>query len=171
MFSRDYEFWGKHAQYTKYLCNDLHIFERYIDVYMSGALMGLIYGRTAKRDISNKDRAAILTDTFVKEKLNCQFTYRLVMLLDESMGLTKSQRIDRAFRDDTNEEAMKNNMNLFNSYVLGGVEVLFEKITSNCTTEEEHIDRVNEVVNYFKNYNEKGFEEKQKTFIDKLMSS
>lgn len=149
MFARDYEFQGKHAEYARYLKDEIKVFERFIDVYMNGAIFGLFEGRKAEIDSLSNQRAAILAAVFIKEKPKCEFIYRLVMLLDKSTGLTEEERIDRAFRDDTDEKAMKKNMELFNSYVLGGVEVLYEKFSENCTTEADIIDRVNEIAEDF----------------------
>jgi hypothetical protein len=73
------------------------------------------------------------------------------MLLDTSTSLTADQRVDRAFRDDTNEEAMKQNMLLFNSYVLGGMEILYEKFSTNCTTSDDYINALFLYITDFKN--------------------
>ena len=64
MFENDYTINGKHATYLKFLAKKnarddqspdnptaARLFERYIDVYMNAAVFGLLYNRTAKRDI------------------------------------------------------------------------------------------------------------------------
>lgn len=42
MFEGDYTINGKHATYIKYLVNDVKAFDRYIDVYMTGAALGAL---------------------------------------------------------------------------------------------------------------------------------
>jgi len=150
MFEKDLVIRGKHATYITDL-NKANIFRRYIDVYMMGAVWGLLYNVRADRDTTSSDDATIYAAAFNTERLRCEFVYRLVMLLDESAGLSPEQKIDRAFRyDDTHVEVMKENMALFHSYVFGGVEKLYEKFVSGCTTRDDYIDKINEVLGAFK---------------------
>ena len=44
----------------------------------------------------------------------------------------------------------KNNMDLFHSYVLGGIEVLYEQFTEDCTTRDDYINQIYDVVTKFK---------------------
>jgi len=150
MFEKDLVLRGKHATYMTDL-NRTGVFKRYIDVYMVGAIWGLLYNVKSDRDTSSSDDATIYAAAFNTERLRCEFIYRLVMLLDESSRLTPEQRIDRAFRyDDTHVEVMKENMDLFHSYVYGGIEKLYEKFVGGCTTREDYIDKINEVLGAFK---------------------
>ncbi|MFB5931823.1 hypothetical protein ACE8FZ_00770 [Peribacillus frigoritolerans] len=151
MFERDLVISGKHATYTKFLVNEANIFKRYIDVYMNGAILGFLYGRKVEKDKESSDKASIFADAFAKERMRCDFIYRLVMLLDDS--ITVENRVDRAFRDDSKgeeDEDHKANLQLFYSYVLGGIEVLYEKFIEDCTTKEDYINRMYEVVSEFK---------------------
>lgn len=150
MFEQDYLLRGKHATYTKYLRDTANLFDRYLDVYMLGAVVGYLHNRKSEKDLSTNDTAAMLASVFIGEKDKCEFIYRLIMLMDTSTGLSADQRVDRAFRDDTNEEAVKNNLRLFNSYVLGGIEVLYEKFVDNCTTRDDYLDGIYKFVNEFK---------------------
>ena len=45
MFEGDYTIYGRHATYIKYLVNDAKAFKRYIDVYMMGAVLGMLNDR------------------------------------------------------------------------------------------------------------------------------
>jgi hypothetical protein len=153
MFENDLTLNGKHATYTKFLVNEAGVFKRYIDVYMNGAILGFLYGRKCKKDNESSDRARIYADAFANEKMRCDFIFRLIMLLDETPSLTVEDRINRAFRDDSKGDKSEKqivNMDLFNSYVLGGIEVLYEKFTEDCTTKEDYINKIYEVVSSFK---------------------
>jgi hypothetical protein len=162
MFEHDYALVGKHATYTKFLAKERiegnekerpSIFNRYIDVYMNAATLGFLYGRKGTRDSDSNDRARIYADAFATERLRCDYIYRLIMLLDETPEYTIENKVDRAFRDDAkSNEVEKNiaNMELFNSYVLGGIEVLYETFAENCTTKEDYINKIYEVVTDFK---------------------
>lgn len=151
MFDRDFQIRGKHATYAKHLVKHkdntgFPIFNRYIDIYMIGAIMGFLHGRQAFEDSTVKDDVSILASTVIAEKDKLQFIYRLIMLLDTTSGLTLEERINRAFRDDTNKEAVANNMKLFHSYVCGGIEFLYEKF-EDCVTKDDYVDRIFEIVN------------------------
>lgn len=164
MFENDYLLTGKHATHLKFLAaknakddnsstKHARIFERYIDVYMNAAVWGLLYSRREAKDTESDDKARIFADAFASERDNCVFLYRLVMLLDKSVELTTDERIDRAFRYDTlpeKEEEFKANMNLFHDYVRGGIELLYEKYTDGCTTDDDYLNRVYEVLTTFK---------------------
>lgn len=149
MFENDYTIQGKHATYVKYLASEVKInentlFERYIDVYMNAAIFGLLYNRTAPRD-SSSDRARIYADAFATCRNDCIFLYRLVMLLEQTTNIAPNERIDRAFRhdaDETKKNMVEENMALFHSYVLGGIEVLYEKFTEGSTTQEDYMERI-----------------------------
>ena len=172
MFENDYTINGKHATYLKCLVNDAKVFVRYIDVYMNAAVVGFLYGRSEPKDNSSQDRARIYADAFAKEKRQCDFIYRLVMLLDESNELSHTERLDRAFRNDTQlstEEAEtkhSNNMLLFHSYVFGGIEVLYEQITVGSTNREDYINKIYDITANFKEEIEGiSFEEKLEELV------
>ncbi|MGI6162737.1 MAG: hypothetical protein ACOYEQ_02265 [Bacillota bacterium] len=150
MFDRDYLLRGKHAQYAQYLRDTAHVFKRHIDIYMIGAIMGFLHGKIVPEDKTTKDDVTIFADVFIREKSRCGFIYRLLMLLDETTDLTLEQRLDRAFRTDSDEEAVTANMDLFNSYVRGGIEYLFEKFSTDCITEDDYINTVYNIVEQFK---------------------
>lgn len=144
MFENDYTFNGKHATYIKYLVDEAKLYERYIDVLMNGAVFGLLYNRTSLRDRESQDRARVYADAFANCREDCMFLYRLVMLLDKSGGLSDEQIVDRAFREDAagaDNDKIKENLELFYSYVLGGIEILYETLTDGCSMEIDYIDK------------------------------
>lgn len=167
MFENDYNITGKHATYLKFLAaknagakdadesgpTAAKIFERYIDVYMNAAIWGLLYDRTAAKDTTSDDRARIYADAYAKERENCVFLYRLVMLLDKQTDLDPSVRVDRAFRYDVQadkKDDFSKNMDLFHSYVRGGIEVMYEQFTDGCSTRDDYMDKVYEVLTTFR---------------------
>lgn len=149
MFDGDYTLTGKHATCTKYLYES-GVFKRYIDVYMNGAIFGFLYGRKAERDTTTNDRGRIYADAFATERSRCDFIFRLIMLLDETQNCTAQERIDRAFREDSlGGEAKDRNQELFHSYVRGGIEVLFEIFAEGCTSRDDFVTKMYEVVTDF----------------------
>lgn len=146
MFDNDYTIGGTHATRLKYLVNEAKMFTRYIDVYMNAAVWGLLYGRTSEEDHS-QDRARIYADAFANEREKCVFLYRLVMLLDESTGLTPQERMDRAFRDGAqngSDEKLASNLDIFHGYMLGGIDVLYERLADGCLTRDDYLARIHD---------------------------
>ena len=136
MFDNDYTINGKHATYLKFLAKKnsrdddspdnpkaARLFERYIDVYMNAAVFGLLYSRTAKRDTTSDDRARVYADAFSTERENCVFLYRMVMLLDKTTELTPEERVDRAFRYDTQLRKLKSSKKIWTSSMTMSVAV------------------------------------------------
>ena len=153
MFERDITLTGKHATYVKYFRDDAKLYARYVDVYMNGAIFGLLHNRRAEKD-SGDATANILADTLQRERNKCVLLYRLVMLLDETSNLDVQERINRAFRDDADDAApgkLVANMELFNSYVRGGSEEMYEQfIDGHGVTADEYLDRAMDVMETFK---------------------
>lgn len=165
MFDKDVRLQGIYATHLKSLAKDPknvdhpYLFERYIDVYMNAAVIGLLEGEPImKPDIIGKDSAQIFAAVFSPERANCMFLYHLVMLLDRSTGLTVEQRIDRAFRDegdDAHPEKMEANMKLFTGYVLSGIEIMYEKMAKNYTTLDDMCDAAYTMMRDFQETTEK----------------
>lgn len=76
MFEGDYTIYGRHATYIKYLVNDAKAFKRYIDVYMMGAVLGMLNDRRSTSGDS-ADRARIYSDAFYTEQIKCNELFKL----------------------------------------------------------------------------------------------
>lgn len=150
MFESDITINGKHATYMKFLVNHAKLFARYFDVYVNAAILGYLYGKKSQKDSESTDRARIYADVLIKEKKQIEYIYRLIMLLDDEI-ISKDERINRAFRWDAynNGKELEQNIKLFNDYVFGGIEILYEDYCSDCTMEEDYIDKAYDVVKKF----------------------
>ena len=77
------------------------------------------------------------------------FNFRLIMLLDDEYEPDVKKRIDKAFRymgkDPKDEE-------LFNSYVRGGVDVLYEKLIEKASDPSDYIGNL---LDFIDDFNEK----------------
>jgi len=148
MFEREYAFKGKHAIYVKELSETL--FPRYIDVYIIAPLVGLYYNRTASIDGNQNETAKIFAEQLVAERKRLEFAYKLVILCDKNFLIDENfeERIKRAFSND--ESIINENMRIFEEYVLGGVEVLYEKIIGEDKEDkDEYIGKFIEFINDF----------------------
>lgn len=119
MFDKDMQIRGKHATYWKALTQlpgnavetskNFKIFENYIYVYMVAPIIGLLNGRKGEYDPndSSKDTAGMLAEIQIKNGSKLRYIYRLIILSDDSLGMTDEEKINMAFREDDNAEAVK----------------------------------------------------------------
>ena len=127
-FDKEYSFKGKHAKYVIELSNA--IFKRNVDVFILAPVLGLIYNRTSNEDTSSEFstiNTKIFAEQMVKEQEKILFNYRLCMLLEEDVD--NKVKIDNAFRyynEFGNKDIFEKNIHRYNSYILGGVEILYE---------------------------------------------
>lgn len=152
MFENDYTLTGKHATYAKFLKDEAKLYERIVDVYMNGAVFGLLYNRRAPKNNDLNDRVRIYADAFANNRAECVFLYRLVMLLEKKTDLDEQARIDRAFRDDADEEKkdkLEQNLDLFNEYVRGGIEVMYERFIEGAINQKDYLERALEFMEQF----------------------
>ena len=158
MFDRQYKFRGRHAfrvaELTKAFdeLGSTALFKRNVDVYVNAPLVGFLYGRRAEPDNSKKpntnqdDIQSIMADRVVLSSHDLQFDFWLIMLLDEEYEPDEVKRIDKAFRsmgqNPDDEER-------FDSYVRGGVDVLYEKLMEGDTEPGDYVHRLYDFLSEF----------------------
>ena len=178
MFDGDYTINGKHATYIKYLAKDkdketnntVRVFNRYIDVYMCGAIVGALNKRTSNADRSSSDRARIYADAFNHEYSKCKEIFKTVILCDTTQNWSAEEKANICFRyrDRADDMAtppvqpeeiskMKEAMDLFNSYVFGGIEILYDIFSQQGGVDD--METVERAFKYLKN---------QKAYIESL---
>lgn len=162
MFDKDMQIRGKYATYWKALTQlpgnanetstNFKIFETYISTYMVAPIIGLLHGRRAYYDPSDdsKDTAGMLAEIQIKNSQKLKYIYRLIILSDDSLGLTDEEKIDLAFRETDDADAVKKGMELYTAYFFGGLEVLYETFVQECITDDDYISKIFEFVNDFK---------------------
>lgn len=162
MFDKDMQIKGKYATYWKALTQlpgnavetskNFKIFENYIYVYMVAPIIGLLNGRKGQYDPADesKDTAGMLAEVQIKNSSKLKYIYRLIALVDESEGLSDEEKINRAFREDNNEDSVKKGMELYTAYFFGGLEVLYETFVLGCITEDDYIRKMFDYVTEFK---------------------
>lgn len=168
MFRREYIFYGKHAEYVKALTTKISdkekisVFERNVDVLLFSGIVGFVYGRIAEIDRGiNKNNeinnTKIFTDTMIKESNNLMFNYEIIMLLHNKEKDSIEVRLDRAFRYRNKGIEFKDEcMKIFNKYVLGGVELLYERILKEGESTEDYLNNLYEFIYEFNmKYNDK----------------
>lgn len=146
MFDKEYSFSGKHADMVRKLTAQFgddvtnKLFNRNIDVYIVAPIVGFLYGRKSAIDSNSDQTTKIFTDQLIKESTTLKYNYQLIMLLNQNQ-LPFDERLDKAFRNYGNKE---NNLDeeIYNEYVLGGVEVLFEKLIEGANLSEDYLKKL-----------------------------
>lgn len=161
MFDKQYRFRGRHALRVDALTSVFDsvsrakLFDRNVDVYANAPLIGFLYGRTADVDDTKNPETNqvysqnVMGDRVIYSQEELLFNFRLIMLLDKSYEPDEEARINKAFRhmgEDPNDEAR------FDSYVRGGIDVLYEKLIEGANSPD---DFVNHLFDFIEEFNER----------------
>ena len=145
MFDKEYSFRGIHADRVNKLTsefeNDNKLFARNFDVYRLAPIIGFLYGRKAELDKSSDSATKIFAEILIREQTDLIFNYRLIMLLDEKNEPNLDERINKAFRYYSSEKAKDDEL-LFEQYVRGGVDVLYEKLIESANNSDDYINNL-----------------------------
>lgn len=135
MFDKAFTFKGTHAKKVNELTNQINkdgskakIFKSNIEIYILAPIIGFLYGRKSESNNIDEESAKIMPETIINFKEELKFNLRLIILLDEENESNKESRINNAFKYWGDKELTEHNLRLFNSYVLGGVDILYKKI-------------------------------------------
>ena len=158
MFDKQYRFKGRHAIRVDKLtsvfepASKAKIFDRNIDIYTNAPLVGFLYRRLAEADDERNPEAGqiynenVMGDRVIQSKEELLFNFRLIMLLDFDYESEADKRINKAFRhmgeDPADEER-------FDSYVRGGIDVLYEKLIEGANSPNDYIDNLYEFLDEF----------------------
>lgn len=158
MFDKQYRFKGRHAVRVDKLTgvfdniSKAKLFERNVDVYTNAPLIGFLYGRLAEPDDEKNPENGqiynqnVMGDRVIYSQEELMFNFRLIMLLDAGYEPDVQERINKAFRhmgeDPADEER-------FDSYVRGGVDVLYEKLIEGADSPNDYVTKLYEFLDEF----------------------
>ncbi len=165
MFDKEYNFRGKHAKYVKELVDrdQGDLFKRNIDVLIMAPVLGAYYNRQGQVDPGNEN-TKIFIEQLLNEELILSFIFKLVLLYcGKKQG---NENIEEAFQTRENKETKKRNEEIFNSYVLGGVEFLHEKIVQDKFEKSSYVDSLFEFIREFNETIKIKYEEKPQEIYD-----
>lgn len=158
MFDKQYRFRGRHAVRVDKLTgvfdtnSKAKLFERNVDVYANAPLIGFLYGRTDDIDDEKNPETNqvynqnVMGDRVIYSQEELTFNFRIIMLLDKEYEPDEEKRIDKAFRhmgENPDDEAR------FDSYVRGGVDVLYEKLIEGASSPDDYVSRLYDFVEEF----------------------
>ncbi len=165
MYKENFKFYGTHAERIKVLVGengslDTHsktekvFFSRVIDFMIEAPLIGYLYSRNEplNKVTSNGDKnvdKTVFYETIVRYQDAINFNYRLIMLCDKENEPDTNKRIDKAFREKV---PSKEDKELFEGYMRGGIDVLYEKIIEDASSDYE---RFVNLIEFVKDFQEK----------------
>ena len=160
MFENDYVFKGKHANMVTRLTSEIDsetkfkLFDRNVDVLIIAPIVGFLYGRTARRDesVQTDNVKKINYQQMSNESDNLKFNYQLIMLLHDKDKIAIEQRLNRAFRYTKDSPEIEECCKIYEQYILGGIEVLDEKLLVDATNVDDYI---NNIYNFINDYNDR----------------
>lgn len=101
-------------------------------------IIGFVFKRkgTFDKNSSITDNT-IFQEQMMKIKRTMLRNYRIILLLDNKDVVSAQDRMDRAFKYDRDVEKRKEGYDIFMSYLLGGIEVLYEKLLEGSNSLDE----------------------------------
>ena len=142
-FKKEFEFTGKHARMAGELWvkDDIEhsYFKRLIDIYILAPIIGCRIERKAPADNSTYEPKRVFPEQISKEKEKLDFIMQMILMTEYSESMTADKCVNLALRGAENEEQFLLYQNLFNDYVRGGVEELYERLVIKNPDPEEDI--------------------------------
>ena len=152
LFQGQYWFHGTHADNVKRLTAEFDgkhkLFSYNHEVYQLAPIVGYLYGRKAEQNRKGDSTTSIFPDQISSYKDVFQFNYQLIMLLDEDHEPDFDARVDKAFRFYGTDKAVPDE-ELYESYVRGGVDVLYEKLIEPSKSADDYIKNLYEFMEDF----------------------
>ncbi|MDD4508180.1 MAG: hypothetical protein PHN26_04505 [Eubacteriaceae bacterium] len=175
MYNTDIVIYGQHAKYMKELTAPLSadikkgFFNRNVDVFLCAPIIGFLFNRRVTNQTKNREiNTKVFADTVIKEQDRLLHNYRLLALLYDKKNTCLEERQARAFRYDNNPEKRKYFDEIFESYVYGGIEVLYENLLSEGTTLN---DRINNLYSFINAFNGRYYQKMNNEFLDDFIKT
>lgn len=186
IFRSDVTIQGKHARYMTALVENQKIFSRNIDVYMTAPIIGFVNNKQGAVDFGENGEyqgatRKIGTEALLGEEKNLTTIFRTIIFLHNQEFLDVDERAELAFREDQKVEVVqvdgvmieektkkhKENMEVFNSYALGGIEILYNEIVKDAV---EEMDYIINILGYVERFRRDFMPEASEAIVKKLMS-
>lgn len=152
MFDKQYRFLGSHAEKVNELTAifdadaKAKLFERNLDVYINAPLIGYLFHQKGEKNTDGEIPAQnIFPEQMINASDTLQYILRLILLLDSENEPDEGKRLDKAFRWFGQEEDLL----LFDQYVLGGVDVLYEKLIADAGGPDDYITNMYDFLEEF----------------------
>lgn len=168
MFDKQLRITGSHARYISELKQEREefgetgFFSRYLDIYTLAPLVGFLYQRKGKKNevvrIADKDcTRSVMLEEVLQGRPRLEFAYRLILLLDAEHEPDVEARIDKAFRTEPGKNW--EDEQLFDAYMLGGIEVLYEQLVDPAHESAAGSDPLSRLFGFLDEFQRERYEE------------
>lgn len=131
-FKTEYKFRGRHARMVGELWQSNNYehtyFKRLMDIIPLAAVIGFRMNRRAQEDYSPIEPKTVFLQQMLDLKEELDFLMQMMIILDAAQELPKEDAVNRAFRGAETKEEFECCKEMFDSYVRGGVEELYERL-------------------------------------------
>lgn len=131
-FKSDYKFYGKHARMVSELCylNDYQhtYFKRLVDIIPMAAVIGFRLDRKAEADYAPVETKTVFLQQMLNVKENLDFILQMMIMLENAQQIPQEEAVKKAFRGAETKEEFEQYQDMFDSYVRGGIEELYERL-------------------------------------------
>lgn len=142
-----HHFYGTHAVYADELTSDGY-FRRLVDLLAVAPLVGFEYKRRSERNNEGGVEKSMLFKQLQSVDKHLELDYKMLMLLDTDHEPDEEQRYFKAFQISPDERE-KEDLEWFESYVRGGIEVLHESLIGQGNTQDDKLIELYDFVNSF----------------------
>ena len=142
-----HNFYGTHAVFADELKSDGY-FKRLVDLLAVAPLVGFEYKRRSERNNEGGVEKSMLFKQLQSVDKHLELDYKMLMLLDVDHEPDEEQRFYKAFQISPDERS-KEDLEWFESYVRGGVEVLHESLIGQGNTQDDKLIELYDFVNSF----------------------
>lgn len=156
IFLEDFNFRGPHEEKARALINTIDektgtkVFSIAIELYMVAACIGCRLERRSKPDKSGQGLRIFATQ-FTSRYKDLMFLFKLVLLSSNYNNLEPIDRVNRAFRNYSDDEYAE----LFEEYVLGGVDELYDYFFNKKNLlYDDYLNTMIEVINMIRDLDE-----------------
>lgn len=129
-FKAEYKFRGKHAKMVGELwyLNDYEhtYFKRLVDIIPLAAVIGFRLNRKAPEDYAPIETHTVFMQQMLNVKDDLDFLMQMMIMLEHQQDMSREQAVKQAFRGAQTKEEFERYQDMFDSYVRGGIEELYE---------------------------------------------
>lgn len=127
IFETDYFFHGKHVEMVRGLADQTKknkFFSSYIELFLAAVMTGIGLNRKSEKD-KGGEKAVIPYSVLAPRAREIWFLFQLAVLTDPDLKLSSEERFDALYK---NENIDPEYTHLFESYLYGGLEYLFDNL-------------------------------------------
>jgi len=141
MINKNIILYGETANQVRFLKDETDLFERFLDVFIVGASLGMLYDLKGMNK-SSDNKITIFVEQIQKESSQIKFLSSMSFFLDKEKvdEEDSTNLLEEAFGDWYRNQESNEKYKIFEKYAIGGINFLYEKITDDATNKTEYLN-------------------------------